>query len=152
RSSNNNNTKVNASYFYNRMDQNLTATTHRVNYLPNDTTQNNTYNFDQFSAQNSVSDNHRANLTLDHKVDSENSIKFTTSMTYATSAQTLRSQGKTMNVGNTALQNENTRNITTNSANTALTSSLLLRHRFGKKGRTISANLTFNYNDNTTKG
>src|SRR5258708_7849089 len=152
RTINNNNTKISANYFYNRMDQNLTTGTHRINYLPNDTTKNNTYNFDQFSAQHSLSDNHRGTLIIDHKIDSANSVKFTANVGYTISSQTLDSQGKTMKVGNTGLQNENLRSTTSSGTNTNLTSSLLMRHRFPKKGRSISANLTFNYTDNTSKG
>ncbi|MBI1769678.1 MAG: outer membrane beta-barrel protein [Bacteroidetes bacterium] len=152
RAINNDNTKINANYFYNRMDQNLATTTHRINYLPNDTTKSNTYNFDQFSSQHSITDNHRGTLIIDHKIDSANSVKFTANVGYTASSLTLDSQGKTMRVGNTGLQNENQRNTTSNSTNTTLTSSLLLRHRFPKKGRTVSTNLTFNYTDNNTKG
>ena len=152
RAINNNNTKISANYFYNRMDQSLTTGTHRINYLPNDTTKNNTYNFDQFSAQHSLSDNHRGTLIIDHKIDSANSVKFTANVGYTISSQTLDSQGKTMKVGNTGLQNENLRSTTSSGTNTNLTSSLLMRHRFSKKGRSISANLTFNYTDNTSKG
>ncbi|HTH54629.1 MAG TPA: TonB-dependent receptor [Cyclobacteriaceae bacterium] len=152
RTINNNNTKINANYFYNRMDQSLTTKTHRINYLPTDTAQNNTYNYDQFSAQNSISDNHRATLIVDHKIDSANSVKFTGNYSYTTSTSNLTSSAQTMNVGNTGLQNENIRNTTSSGYNTSLTSSLLLRHRFHKKGRTISANLTFNYTDANTKG
>jgi hypothetical protein len=152
RTYNNNNTKVNANYFYNRLDQNLSTTTHRINFLPTDTTRNNTYNFDQFSGQHVVTDNHRATLIVDHKIDSVNSMKFTANAAYTLSNQNLASEGKTMTVGNTRLQNENNRNTTSNGANATLTSSMLLRHRFAKKGRTISANLTFNYSDNNTKG
>lgn len=152
RAVNNNDTKINANYFYNRMDQNLSTTTHRINYLPNDTTQNNTYNFDQFSSQHAITDNHRGVLIIDHKIDSANSMKFTANAGYTLSSQTLDSEGKTMKVDNTGLQNENQRSTTSNGTNTTLTSSLLLRHRFAKKGRTISTNFTFNYSDNASKG
>lgn len=149
---NGNKSTVSANYFYNRMDQSLSTKTHRINYLPNDTTKSNTYDFDQFTAQNSISDNHRAALVADHKIDSANSVKLTINANYNLSSQNLTSQAQTMKVGNTGLQNENIRNTTSNGYNAALTSSLLLRHRFAKKGRTISANLTFNYTDNNTKG
>jgi len=148
---NTNKTKINGSYFYNRLDQNLTTTTHRINYLDTITPAGNTYNFDQFSAQHSVADNHRTNLTIDHKIDSANSILFKGNVVYTVTGQTLNSTGKTMNIGNTALQNENQRLTTSDGNSTTLTSSLLLRHRFAKKGRTISANLTFNYSQNGTK-
>src|SRR5258706_972776 len=87
RAINNNNTKISANYFYNRMDQSLTTGTHRINYLPNDTTKNNTYNFDQFSAQHSLSDNHRGTLIIDHKIDSANSVKFTANVGYTISSR-----------------------------------------------------------------
>lgn len=152
RTINNNKTKINASYFYNYLDQNLNTTIHRINYLPNDSTHNNTYNFDQSTVQNSLTNNHRANITIDHRIDSANSIKFNANLAYTLSSQPLISTGKTMNVGNTGLQNENTRSTTSNSNNATLTSYLLLRHRFRKKGRTISANLSYAYTDNETKG
>ncbi|MBS1557668.1 MAG: TonB-dependent receptor [Bacteroidetes bacterium] len=152
RTSNNGKTKINASYFYNHLDQYITTNIHRINYLPNDSTKSSTYNFDQTTTQNSVTDNHRGNITIDHKIDSANSIKFNTNVAYTISSQPLFSTGKTMNVGNTALQNENTRTTTNNGNNASLTSYLLLRHRFKKKGRTISSNFSFAYADNFSKG
>lgn len=152
RTSNNGNTKVNASYFYNHLDQYITTNTHRINYLPNDSTKSSTYNFDQTTTQNSITDNHRGNITIDHKIDSANSIKFNANVAYTVSSQPLFSTGKTMNVGNTALQNENFRTTTSNGNNATLTSYLLLRHRFKKKGRTVSSNFSFAYADNVSKG
>jgi hypothetical protein len=152
RTVNNNKTKINASYFFNYLDQNLSTTIHRINYLPNDSTQSNTYNFDQVTVQNSITNNHRGNIIIDHKIDSANSIKFNANFAYTLSSQPLTSTGKTMNIGNTGLQNENTRSTTSDGNSATLTSYLLLRHRFHKKGRTISANFSYAYTDNDTKG
>jgi hypothetical protein len=150
---NNLKTKINGSYFYNRLDQNLSTTTHRINYLPpNDSSTTNTYNFDQLTQQHSTADNHRGTLIIDHKIDSVNSLKFTSNLTYTLSGQTLNSDGKTMNIGNASLKNENQSLTTSKGNNTALTSALLLRHKFARKGRTISANLSFNYTENDTRG
>lgn len=150
---NNSKTKINGSYFYNRLDQKLSTTTHRINYLPpNDSSTTNTYNFDQLTQQHSTADNHRGTLIIDHKIDSVNSLKFTSNLTYTITGQTLNSDGKTMNIGNTSLKNENQSLTTSHGNNTALTSSLLLRHKFAKKGRTVSANLNFNYTENDTHG
>jgi len=151
RSYNNDKTKVNASYFYNRLDQHLITNLHRINYLPNDSSTN-TYNFDQYTVQKLITDNHRGNVTVDHKIDSVNSLKFNANVAYTLSDQNLLSTAKTMNVGNTTLQNENQRNTTANGNSMTLNSFLLLRHRFAKKGRTISANLSFAYTDSETKG
>jgi hypothetical protein len=146
-------TKINSNYFYNHLDQHLNTTTHRINYLPpNDSILNNTYDFDQITQQHSTADNHRVNLIIDHKIDSANSVKLTSNLAYTLTGQNLSSDGKTMNVGNTSLKNENQSLTTSNGNATTFTSSLLLRHRFAKKGRTISANLSFNYSENDSKG
>ena len=150
---NNSKTKINGNYFYNHLDQNLGTTTHRINYLPpNDSSISNTYDFDQVTQQHSTADNHRINLIVDHKIDSANSIKFTSNLAYTLTDQSLKSDGKTMNIGNTALKNENQSATNSDGNSETLTSSLLLRHRFAKKGRTISANLNFNYSEIDSKG
>ncbi|MBS1486555.1 MAG: outer membrane beta-barrel protein [Bacteroidetes bacterium] len=146
---NNNNTKVNATYFYNRLDQTLSSNTHRINYLDTMTAHGNTYNFDQSSLQRTIVDNHRANINIDQKIDSANSLLFRGSAVYTTNNQNASSVGKTYQVGSTtALQNYNPVNTTSLGKNTTITSSLLLRHRFAKKGRSLAATLSFNYSDN----
>ncbi|MBS1682178.1 MAG: TonB-dependent receptor [Bacteroidetes bacterium] len=149
---NNNNTKVNATYFYNRLDQTMTSNTHRINYLDTMTANGNTYNFDQSSLQHTIVDNHRANVNIDHKIDSANSLLFRGSAVYTTNNQNSNSVGKTYQVGSsTELQNYNPINTSSLGNNTAITSSLLLRHRFPKKGRTLATTLTFNYTDNGSR-
>jgi hypothetical protein len=140
-------TKVNSSYFYNHLDQNLVTDLQRVNYQ-----NNGTYNFSQQSRQNTVNDNHRVNLTVEQKIDSFNSVKFNTNLSYNTSGQTVSSAGKTWNVGNTALRNENSQLTNTTSTGFTLSSNLLWRHRFAKKGRTLTTNLTYAYANNGANG
>ena len=144
---NNNKTKINGSYFYNRLDQNLITLLGRVNYLPNGS-----YNFDQNSRQNTINNNHRVNVTIDHKIDSANSLKFNSNIAYTLSQQDLHSNGMTWNVGNTALTNENNQSTSAAGNNTNLSSNLLYRHRFHKKGRTVSTNLTFGYTQSLANG
>ncbi len=147
-------TKLTSSYFYSRLDQNITRSLNRINYLPEDP--NNpgiprTYNFNQDSRQLSNSDNHRVNLSLDHQIDSANSIKFTTSASYSESEQNTSSQSKTMTVDN-SLQNESSRNTynAQNSFNSS--SSLLYRHKFPKKGRSLTTNLTLGVTQTDNEG
>lgn len=140
-------TKVNSSYFYNHLDQNLVTDLQRVNYQ-----NNGTYNFSQQSRQNTVNDNHRVNLTVEQKIDSFNSVKFNTNLSYNTSGQTVSSAGKTWNVGNTALRNENSQLTNTTSTGFTLSSNVLWRHRFTKKGRTLTTNLTYAYANNGANG
>ena len=144
---NNNKTKINGSYFYNRLDQNLITLLGRINYLPNGS-----YNFDQNSRQNTINNNHRVNVTLDHKIDSANSLKFNGNIAYTLSQQDLHSNGMTWNVGNTTLTNENNQSTSAAGNNMNLNSNLLYRHRFHKKGRTVSTNLTFGYTQSLANG
>lgn len=140
-------TKINASYFYNYLDQNLKTVLQRVNYLPTGN-----YNFDQTSYQNTTNNNNRANITVEHKIDTANSIKGNANFTYNIQNQPLQSKGMTYNVGNTALSNESNETTTAFGNNATLVSNLLVRHRFRKKGRTLSTNFTFGYTESGNLG
>ena len=139
-------TKLNASYFYNNLNQNINQLLNRINYLPNGS-----YNFNQASKQVNQSDNHRGNLVLDHAIDSANSLKFTASATLTNSEQSIQSASQTYNISNT-LQNESIRNSYNKGKSSNLNSSLLYRHRFPKKGRTISATLTAGISQTNSDG
>lgn len=129
-------TQLSSSYFYNRLDQNITKSLNRINYLPNGS-----YNFTQDSKQLSNNDNHRGNLIIDHKIDSANSLKFTATASYSEAEQNLQSHSETMTVDNT-LQNESDRKTYSAQNSLNVNSSLLWRHRFAKKGRSFSSTLT----------
>ena len=139
-------TKMTSSYFYNRLDQDLNQLLNRINYLPDGN-----YNFDQVSKQHNVSDNHRVNFSLDHQIDSANSFRFTTGVTYTTSDQEIQSDSQTMNTENT-LQNQSERNSGYDGNSFNLNSNLLYRHRFAKKGRTFSTNLTLGLSQSLSDG
>jgi outer membrane receptor protein involved in Fe transport len=140
-------TQLTSSYFYNRIDQDIRQLTDRINYLPNQPS----YNFNQNSLQTNTNDNHRVNLTLDHKIDSANSIKFTNNLTYSQSDQRSNTSSKTF-ANNNTIQNESARTNNTDQTATDLNSSLLFRHRFPKKGRTFSTNLTLGISQTDSKG
>jgi hypothetical protein len=130
-------TQLTSSYFYNRLEQNISKLTNRINYLPPDSS----YNFDQVSKQLGTNDNHRVNLTLDHKIDSSNSLKFVNSFTFADSELNSGTISETTTEDG-ELQNESIRNNYSAQTNANFNSSLLWRHRFSKKGRTLSTNVT----------
>lgn len=144
---NGNKTKINGSYFFNRVEQNTERSLNRINYLPD----NRTYNFAQESKQLSANDNHRLNLSIDHNIDSANSLRFTSSVTYNDSEQTTGSSSETLSAAN-ALQNESERSTVIGGNSATLNANLLYRHRFAKKGRTVSANLTFGLSQNDSDG
>ncbi len=141
-----NKTKAGGSYFYNRLDQNIARSIDRINYLPDGN-----YRFSQTSKQLTTSDNHRVNFSLDHQIDSANSLKFLTNATYTTLDQSIQSVSRTWNADST-LQNEGARNSVSKGANSVVNSSLLFRHRFPKKGRTLSTTLSFGLTQSNVDG
>jgi FlaG/FlaF family flagellin (archaellin) len=130
-------TQLTSSYFYNRLDQNIIKYTDRINYLPPDSS----YNFNQASRQLSNNDNHRVNITIDHKIDSANTLKFANNFTYSDSEMNSNTASTTTTEDGT-VQNESVRNNYSAQTSSNLNSSLLWRHRFSKKGRTLSTNVT----------
>lgn len=138
--------KMNASYFYNNLNQNISQILNRINYLPNGS-----YDFNQVSRQVNQSDNHRANLTLDQQLDSANSFKFMASSTLTNTEQSIQSVSQTMNIFD-SLQNQSSRDSYTKGRSTNLNSSFLYRHRFPKKGRTISTTLSLGLSQTNSNG
>ena len=141
-----NNTKAGGSYFFNHTDQDVNTSLERINYLPSGN-----YLFNQNSRQKNLSDNQRVNLQLDHSIDSANSIKFTINAANSETTNTTFSQSETTDT-NGVLQNESERTTRTDGSGYNLSSDFLYRHRFAKKGRSISANLTFGFNDFESTG
>lgn len=139
-------TEINGSYFYNQLNNNLDRELTRQNFLPNAT-----FNFNQNSLQNTQNDNHRLNLTLEHKIDSSNSIRFTTALNYNQTRQNIRSENQTFSQNNT-LENEGERNTQALGTGFNMNSNLLFRHRFNKKGRTFSTNFNFVLSENDNEG
>jgi hypothetical protein len=139
--------QLTSSYFYNRLDQDVRQGTDRINFLPNQPS----YNFNENSIESNLNDNHRVNLTLDQKIDSANSIKFTNNITYSESSQRSTTNSETRSNDNT-LQNKSERFNTNDQTSFNLNSSALFRHRFAKKGRTLSTNLTLGISETDGKG
>jgi hypothetical protein len=140
------NTQLNGNYFYNYLDHNVIQNTERENFLPNGS-----FNFNQLSLQNNINNNHRANLILDHKIDSANSIKWTNSFTLNNTESRQQSNSETLTPEGT-LQNESENLTLAAGSTTGFNSDFLYRHRFKKKGRTISANLTLNLSNTDRNG
>jgi len=136
-------TEVNGSYFYNHLDQEIDRIVERTNYLPS----GQTYGSSQDSRQHNVNENHRLNFTIDHKIDSSNSLRFTSSASYSNTMLTTASLSETMSASNTP-QNSSTNYNQTDGTGLTINSNLLYRHRFAKKGRNVSVNALFNISEN----
>jgi hypothetical protein len=126
-------TELNTSYFYNYIDHDISQTTDRTNYLPaGDLT------FNQNSRQLNTNVNHRVNAILDHKLDSMNSIKWTNVITYNETESNEKSSSENFLADGTRL-NQSDRQTYSEGSTTNINSTLLWRHKFARKGRTLSA-------------
>lgn len=138
--------EANGSYFFNQLKHNIARDLERLDFLRNGDVRTN-----QNSRQNNGNANHRANFSVDYKIDSANSVKVTGAVGYNESSSGQRSQVETFDTNN-LLQNQS--NNTAFSDGKALNANggVLLRHRFPKAGRTISSNTEFQASQNSRDG
>ncbi len=131
-------TELNASYFYNNVRRVVEKTTTQTNFLPT-----RTFNTASNSFQDNQTGNHRLNVRLEQKIDTFTSLIFTAngSMTQTNSlatSQTLNYRGTNQD----SLDTQGARNTNGNADNNTWNSSLLLRRKFLKPGRTVSLTLS----------
>lgn len=139
-------TEVNASYFYNNLTLDNEQNTDRRNIVPGN-------NFTYLQNSNSVnrSQSNRFNFSVDHKIDSFNSIKLTSLLGYQKGTNNSQSQSNSFIPGDKTL-NEGFTNTANSTEGYNTNNTLLYRHKFPKKGRTLSATGTFQYNDSRARG
>lgn len=128
-------TDINGSYFYNNVDQNIDRAVERVNFIPDGI-----YRFNSLSLQRNNNENHRLNFTIDHRIDSANSLRFNANASMTNSRLSTLTESETMTPEGD-LQNSSATNNLTNGNGFNFNSSLLYRHRFEKKGRSMSVNV-----------
>lgn len=140
------NTDVTASYFYNRMDQDVKRDTERENFLPEGN-----YDFRQYNRQNNQNNNQSVNLRADHKINEKNSLLFTANASVNDSQSEQQSSSSTSSAsGQTQNSSEQNRFVLSRKVN--LTSALLWRKRFSLPGRTLTSEVDFSLNHNEQKG
>lgn len=132
---------VNGSYFYSRIQDAINQNTNRQYLLSNSS-----FTRIQDEIAQKINENHRLNLSADYKIDSLNSIKFTTTANVQNSATKSNSVYRSISEKGMLLNNgfSNTGN---KSDGYNWSNNLLWRHKFHKKGRTISANVSFGLNN-----
>ncbi|MBK8968420.1 MAG: TonB-dependent receptor [Lewinellaceae bacterium] len=136
---------LNTSYFYNQSDRDYDRTSTRESFLPNG-------NFStlESSRQNNLSDNHRLNLTLDQKIDSTNSLQFSSALAYSDNRSVRESGSETFDAGGKP-QNLGARDYRSDATGINWTGGLLYRHKFAKKGRNLTTNLTAGLNNSQSE-
>ncbi len=136
-------TELTASYFYNNQSTLNDRTVDRQNYLPTSTF---------FTHAKAITEtdnkNHRINATIDQKIDSLTSFRFTASGSFTENRYESNSDSRNLK-GDTLLQNQQNRHSFTEGGGFGGSTNFLLRRRLGKAGRTTSIN--FSYSRNTSE-
>lgn len=134
--------EVSGSYFFNMSDNNSTQLINRNYVLPGSEGQI----YRENSQSNSQNINHRFNMRIDYKIDSNNSLLIRPRLSLQ------QNQGKSLTFGQTSTP-ESLLNQTDNLFHSDLSgidfsNFMMFRHQFGKRGRTISVNANTGYNKN----
>lgn len=139
--------EVAGSYFFNNGNRSNNRILNRQNFIGEDSTQY----YDEIRTSQSKSNNHKVNLRLDYKIDSNNSILLKSGMSFNTGNSVNGVDGINSWDPQSTISKTKYTNLGNSSGN-SLSNDLLFRHRFAKKGRTISLgiNTSFNTSDNTT--
>jgi hypothetical protein len=141
-------TDVQGSYFFNLSDNTARTSLLRRYVAPAGTTQDLRYNENSLSASRNV--NNRFNLRLEHKFDSLNSLIWRPSLSVQRNTGNNGLAGRTfLAKGDEAGTTQGANTSDYRSALTGITASnqLLFRHRFAKRGRTVSVGLNTTYTD-----
>lgn len=138
---------VTGSYFFNNSKSVSEEFTQRNYVLPSQ--QGQTYI--DTSNGTTANTNHRINLRLNYQIDSNNSILFIPRLSFQSSNSNSTLNGLTLQ-NNTDVLNQTLNNFLSDRSGYNLSSMFLYRHKFAKKGRTISlwANGDKNKNNGTS--
>jgi len=140
-------TNVSGNYFYNGTDDRVDQKEHKQFLLPaNSFQQDGTDSIDRHNT------NQRITLISDQRVDSFNSLKITSAFIYQKSHSASKAIDTSKTTDSGVLLNERNSNTYSYANGYNWNSTALLRHRFAKKGRTLSINLSFGLNNNDGGG
>ncbi len=140
--------KVTASYFFNKADNENTTSLTR-NYIVNNPDSGLVYR--ENGLNSSINYNHRASARLEWTIDSMNSIILQPRLSYQDNSTNRNLFGQTTLGANTDQSSVNNRNNATNTGYT-FNNQLTLRHRFAKRGRTLSLGVGTAYNEKGGNG
>jgi len=139
--------EVGGSYFYNRADDQVRQKDAKQYLSPE-----NSFNQDHLGTTDRSNENQRINIFSDTRLDSLNSLKFTSSFTYQRSNSRSSAVDSSWSRDNNELLNTSASSTLAHTNGYNWTSNALFRHKFLKKGRTLSANLSFGLNNSSGGG
>ncbi|WP_026995776.1 TonB-dependent receptor [Flectobacillus major] len=133
---------VKGSYFFNNSNNANQQSVYRTYFLNQNTSQY----YDENSSNTSNNYNHRFNLRVEYTIDPKNTIIFTPRLSIQTNNSTSAVEGLTTLADNQKL-NQSSNLTTANRTGYTFNNSILYRHSFAKRGRSISLNLGTDVND-----
>ncbi len=104
------------------------------------------------SEQDSDSESHRLNVTLNSKLNAQNSIRWTNRVDYRTNGSHSLSASEEYLKSTQQLRNSTNRLNSSEGNSIGFTSQALYQKAFAKRGRTFTTNLTFGLNNNESDG
>ncbi|MCU0440229.1 MAG: outer membrane beta-barrel protein [Raineya sp.] len=128
--------KVNGNYFFNNSALDVVQNTKRQTIFPDSTF----FTF-QDNDNTTKTNNHRLNMRIDYQIDSLNSLRIVPNISITQTDYNNLSISRTVTDELAPINNSNTKNLSDN-AQITYSNLLLYRHKFRKRGRTFSANLT----------
>ena len=136
--------KFTGSYFFNQLKNNNDQTLSRQYYSVTDTSQ--WYN--ETSLNTNTNYNHRMNVRFEYYIDSLNSLIATPSVSFQNANSVLNVNGLNFFSTGDSL-NQSLNDYTSQNSTYRVVNDVLFRHRFLKKGRTISFNLHEEWSNKT---
>lgn len=133
--------EVAGSYFYNNSNNVNNDRTSREDLRIGDSSQL----YDESRYSTTRNNNHRLNLRIEYKIDSNNTLLITPRVSFQDNHSFSGVTGfKSVKDGSPISQTDQTNNR--NSAGFSLSNNILFRHAFAKRGRTLSVNLSTSFN------
>jgi len=142
-------TEVTGSYFFNNSNTTNTSSSYRQTFFADST-----LNRSQLGNTGNRSTNHRLNMRLTYNIDSFNSVIYTPNvqMQQSESERLTNTITSSLKNGTELRENENNANISNEGRGSNWSNNLLYRHRFARRGRTLSINLSNTWSTNDRNG
>lgn len=132
--------KFSGSYFFNASGNENNSNSQKSYFTSNNAGQ--VYNETKYSTSDNF--NHKANFKIEYEIDSMNSVSLSSKFTYQENNSSKVTNGTTQL--SDVLLNTTSNSSSTQSSGYSLNNTFLYRHKFAKKGRTVSLNVDANLN------
>ncbi|MDZ7898111.1 MAG: outer membrane beta-barrel protein [Arcicella sp.] len=132
---------VRSSYFFNKTNTETYRTSQRQYFLTN----GNTQFYKDTTLGQGINYNHRINMRLEYTIDSANSIVFTPQVSWQVNQPSSQSQSQNV-LSDILLNKAQSRSVSDNDV-VNFNGDLLFRHKFSKRGRSISLTTTLDLNN-----